>query len=192
MHDHQGPVVVRVTSQCNIRHIGIEWYPEDQGGNFPVKVKGKWYACILLNNDHILFGFTNKTLKLDGQVFKLCDNGAVPRVVRQAEAHAYLIKLEGVMYVFDPVLSQKQRLDIYPENPTPHFVLTFDGSEHAFILNGNRHFVVKVHTIPEAFEYNETTYTVSRHGSNTMVSDGIKKYMCAPKNGEHYVHLVKD
>jgi hypothetical protein len=188
--DYQGRTVRVVTSWSKVKYRQIEYYPKDQGGNLAVKVDGTWYALMLRDDKRILFCFKDKTLKLDGQVFKLCDNGAVPRVVRQAEAHAYLIKLEGVMYVFDPVLSQKQRLDIYPKNAMTHFVLPINGSDHVFIENGNTHFVVKVHTIPDTFEYNQKTYTVSRHGWSTVVSDGSKTFMCVPENGECYVRLL--
>ena len=132
----------------------------------------------------------------NGQVFKLCDNGGtcvVPRVVRQAEIHGYLFMLAGDTYVFDHLVHQtKKKLGTYPKNPTPHFVLTFNGSEHVFIENGNTHFVVKVHTIPDTFEYNEKIYTVSRHGGSTMVSDGSKKFMCVTENGGCYVRLVNN
>jgi hypothetical protein len=135
-------------------------------------------------------------LQFDGQVFKLCDNGGTcveRRVVRQAEAEGYLFDLASVKYVFNRVLCKTQNsLEIYPKNPTPHFVLPFNGRDHVFIQNGNTHFVVKVHTIPDTFEYNQKTYTVSRHGSSTMVSDGSKTFMCVWEHGECSVRLVED
>lgn len=114
-------------------------------------------------------------------------------MVRQAEADGYLINVAGVKYVFDHVLGgTKERLGIYPKNPTSHFVLLFNDSDHVFIENGNTHFVVKVHTIPDTFQYNQKTYTVSRHGSSTVVSDGSKTFMCVRQHGECDVRLLKD
>lgn len=83
-------------------------------------------------------------------------------------------------------------LTIYPKEPTSHFVLPFNDSNYVFIQCDTTHFVVKVHTIPEKFEYNQKTYTVSRHGSSTMVSDGTKTFMCVLENGQYYVRLVKN
>ena len=137
------------------------------------------------------------TKEFEDQVFRLCDNGGtrmVPEVVREAEAVGYLARGEaGKMSVFhfQPDLTSNS-LQIYPKEPKSHFVLSFNDSDHVFIQNGMTHFVVKVHTIPDTFEYNQKTYTVSRHGSSTMVSDGSKTFMCVLENGECYVRLVKD
>lgn len=117
----------------------------------------------------------------------------MPRVVREAESVGYLVPCADNVSVFDwsTKLTTKP-LKIYPKNPKSHFVLSFDDSDHVFIQKDKTHFVVKVHTIPDTFEYNRKTYTVSRHGSNTMVSDGSKTFMCVLQNEECYVQLVKD
>lgn len=170
---------------------------EDEHGNFAVMVGRTWYASMPSGHGRILLCFDkHNTLEFDGQVFKLCDNGGtcvVPRVVRQPEIVGYLFRLAGRVYVYDHLVDgTKKMLGKYPKNPTPHFVLTFNGCQHVFIQNGNTHFVVKVHTIPDTFEYNEKIYTVSRHGGSTMVSDGSKKFMCVTENGEWYVRLVNN
>lgn len=195
--DYQGRKVRKVTSRGNVVYRSFEYYPKDQGGNLAVKVDGTWYACMPHGHNRILLCFDkDNMLEFDGQVFKLCDNGGTcvePRVVRQAESDGYLIDLAGVKYVFNHVLGKTQNsLEIYPKNPTPHFVLLFNGRDHVFIENGNTHFVVKVHTIPDTFEYNQKTYTVSRLGGSTMVSDGRKMFTCVWEHGECSVRLVKD
>lgn len=198
VHNGYHGVRVQVVAPCGkIKHKDIHEYPKNPDGAFAVKVDGKWYACMPGENGRILIeADKNKKLEFDGQVFRLCDHGGtctVPCVVREAESDGYLVSWEDGMFVFDPVLyPRKQKLEIYPKNPESHFVLPFEGSDHVFIKNGATHFVVKVHTIPDTFEYNEKTYTVSRHGSSTMVSDGDETFMCVLENGECHVRLVKN
>jgi hypothetical protein len=193
--EYQGRTVRVVTSWGKVKYRQIEYYPKDQGGNLAVKVNGTWYACMRRGRDRILYCVDkHNSLEFDGQVFKLCYNGGtcvVPRVVRQAESDGYLFNVADDVHFFYDVDHQKtERLGTYPKNPTTHFVLPINGSDHVFIENGHTHFVVKVHTIPDTFEYNQKTYTVSRHDSSTMVSDGSKTFMCVLENGECYVRRL--
>ena len=197
-HGYHGTFVRVITSWANMQLKEIEHYPDNADGNFAVTVDGTWYACMPRGDDRILFGLDkDNKFEFDDQVFRLCDNAGtcmVPDVVREAEAVGHVARDKaGNMSVFhfQPDLT-REILTIYPKEPKSHFVLSFEDSDHVFIENGNTHFVVKVHTIPDTFEYNKKTYTVSRHGSSTMVSDGSKTFICVLENGECYVQLVKD
>lgn len=197
-HGHHGGLVRVITSRGNFVHKAMKHYPEKPHGNFAVEVEGTWYACMPSGSDRILLGLDkDNKFEFDDQVFRLCDNGGtrmVPEVVREAEAVGYLARGEaGKMSVFHFQTDvSKEILKIYPKEPTSHFVLSFNDSDHVFIQNDTTHFVVKVHTTPDTFEYNHKIYTVSRHDSSTMVSDGSKTFMCFLENGEYYIRLVKN
>ena len=196
-HGYHGTFVRVITSWGNTQHKEIKHYPDNADGNFAVTVDGTWYACMPRGDDRILFDLDkDNKFEFDDQVFRLCDNAGtcmVPDVVREAEAVGYVVRGAGDESVFDCSLNPTGKgLKKYPKNPTSHFVLSFNDSDHVFIQQDKTHFVVKVHTIPDTFEYNQKTYTVSRHGSSTMVSDGSKTFICVLENGECYVRLVKD